>query len=442
MKKSQKKGLQFSGEITAFLSLIFILMISVVGALVQSASIQMAKSINRADMQMALESVFAEYHREMLDNYDLFVHMGSERSTIESRLKYYGISNANQSITKLELLSDRQGEPFWEQAVRYMKNWLGMEEVDTGNGADFSADSSVEELEEQTEDSLLSALEQEEEGLLEEDNPLPSIENIKKAGILSVLLTKEEELSNRSLDIDKLPSHRTLEKGNISESKNFGGMAEKILFVSYLTEHFSDVTEDNTAKSLSYEIEYLLSGMASDRENLEEVCNQILKIRMAINYAYLLTDEGKKTEAGALALGLCTLLTNPGIAEIVKQSILLAWAYGESIVDVRVLLKGEKVPMMKNKENWQLQLSNLAKLGRADEVVEEGSFETGLSYQDYLKGLLMLEKNENLCMRGLDLIEANLQITVDQCMTKVEIESTYTLQRGIKDRFLTTFGYQ
>lgn len=441
MKKSQRKEPQFSGEITAFLSLIFILMISVVGALVQSASIQMTKSINRADMQLALESVFAEYHREMLEEYDLFVHMGSEESTIESRLKYYGISNMNHSITKLELLSDRQGETFWEQAVRYMKNWLGMEEIETGNGSDFSSDSSLEKLEKQTEDSLLSALEQQEEGLLEDDNPLPNIQNIKKSGILSVVFT-EEEVSNRNLEIEKLPSYRTLAKGNIQSEQNSGGTAEKILFVSYLLEHFSDVTEKDATKSLSYEIEYLLNGKASDRENLEDVCNQILKIRMASNYAYLLTDEGKKAEAGTLALGLCTLLTNPGIAEIVKQGILLAWAYGESIIDVRALLKGEKVPALKNAENWQLQLSNLAKLGKAEEFASEKRSETGLSYQDYLKGLLMLEENANLCMRGLDLMEANLQIKVDQCMTKVEIESTQVLQRGVKDTFLTTFGYQ
>lgn len=442
MKKSQKKGPQFSGEITAFLSLIFILLISVVGALVQSASIQMTKSINRADMQLALESVFAEYHREMLEEYDLFVHMGSEESTIESRLKYYGISNADQRIAKLELLSDRQGQPFWEQAVRYMKNWLGMEEIETGNGADFSADSSLETLEEQTKNSLVSALEQEEEGLLEEDNPLPNIQSIKKAGILSVVFPNEETLSNRSLEIETLPSHRDLAKGNIDSQKNAGGMTEKVLFVSYLMDHFSDMTEEETTKSLFYEIEYLLGGEKSDRENLEDVCNQILKIRMALNYAYLLTDESKKAEAGALALGLCTLLTNPGIAEIVKQGILLAWAYGESIVDVRVLLKGEKVPTFKNSQNWQLQLSNLEKLGKAGEVTGEKSSETGLSYQDYLKGLLMLEENVNLCMRGLDLIEANLQIKVDQCMTKVEIESTYILQRGVRDTFITTYGYQ
>ena len=47
---------------------------------------------------------------------------------------------------------------------------------------------------------------------------------------------------------------------------------------------------------------------------------KILPIRLGINYAYLLTDESKKAEAEVLALSLCTLLTVPGITEVVKHA--------------------------------------------------------------------------------------------------------------------------
>ena len=76
---------------------------------------------------------------------------------------------------------------------------------------------------------------------------------------------------------------------------------------------------------MDYELEYLIGGYENDQKNLEAVVKKILPIRLGINYAYLLTDEVKKAEAEVLALSLCTLLTVPGITEVVKHAILLAW---------------------------------------------------------------------------------------------------------------------
>ena len=60
------------GEVTAYLSLIFILFISFVGGIMESASVQMAKNYRRVDMNRAMESVFAEYQKELLDEYEIF----------------------------------------------------------------------------------------------------------------------------------------------------------------------------------------------------------------------------------------------------------------------------------------------------------------------------------------------------------------------------------
>ena len=47
------------GEITAFLSLIFLLILSLLGAIIESASIQVLKNHKRADTSLAVESVWA-----------------------------------------------------------------------------------------------------------------------------------------------------------------------------------------------------------------------------------------------------------------------------------------------------------------------------------------------------------------------------------------------
>lgn len=443
MRKSQKKEHPFRGEITAFLSLIFILMLSVVGALLESASIQMTKERRRADTALALESVFAEYHQEMLDTYDLFVRFGCSGNVLQSRLDYYGAGNMTHSVKQMEILTDHQGQPFYEQAVRYIKDLLGVEHTpSSGEGYDFSEGSmDLDKEEASISIQLQELLEQEEAELPRENNPIQSVKSLKNKDLLTLVVSEQESLSNRSVETATLPTHRTLEKGNY-ERAGEGGTVDKACFIAYLTEHFSDFTETSESHVLFYEQEYLLGGYESDKENLQAVCNKILKVRMVTNYIYLLTDAAKQAEAEAMALTLCSLLSVPGITEIVKQGILLAWAYGESIVDVRVLLKQKKVATVKTAETWQLQLANLVSLGTADEVAGEKESLTGLSYQDYLKGFLLIEEKETLAMRSLDLIESNLHIKTDQCMTKVEIITKSDLRRGIRDTFTTIFKYQ
>ena len=62
MKRSHLKEVGFKGEITAFLAMLFLLMMSLVGALVESSSIQITKNRKRADTILAMESVFGEYN--------------------------------------------------------------------------------------------------------------------------------------------------------------------------------------------------------------------------------------------------------------------------------------------------------------------------------------------------------------------------------------------
>ena len=54
----------------------------------------------------------------------------------------------------------------------------------------------------------------------------------------------------------------------------------------------------------------------------------------------------------------------------------------------------------------------------------------------------MLEQEETLSMRALDLIELNLRIKVDECVTGLQIGSTYEIQHDITDSFFTEYVYQ
>ncbi len=433
MKKSQVRGLAFKGEITAFMALLFILMLSVVGALIQSASQQIAQNRRRADILMALESTFAEYHPDLLNQYEIFARLGCTEDVLNNRMAYYGAKNTKHTIKQIQLLTDYDGAPFYEQAVRYMKDWLGMEDMAGGSDVDWSMGDGYKLDEKELSNSLelKGLLEEENAQLPTENNPIESVKDLKNKPLLSLLVSNQEELSNRSITPETLPSHRALQKGSFAQEKQ-NGATDRLFFIAYIFEHFSNVTDEEQQAPLLYEQEYLLGGQASDQDNLEAVCKKIMNIRTVSNYTYLLTDSAKQAEAQAMALTLCSIISLPAITEVVKHAILFAWSYGESIVDVRALLKGKRVPMVKSSDSWQLQLSNLAGLGTENEITNEKDTERGLSYQDYIKGLFLLETKETLSMRCLDLIESKLHIKADQCMTKVEIQS---------DSFTTTYEY-
>ena len=70
------------GEITVFLSLVFLLLLTLVGALLESASIQLAKNERRADAGRAVESAFAEYQKDLLEYFDnVYPEIGKEIET-------------------------------------------------------------------------------------------------------------------------------------------------------------------------------------------------------------------------------------------------------------------------------------------------------------------------------------------------------------------------
>ncbi len=441
------------GEITAFLSLIFLLILSLLGAIIESASIQVLKNHKRADTSLAVESVFAEYQKELLEEYDVFALDGSygdriwDERKLTRRLEYYGAQENANKIQRSELLTDNMGVPFYRQAVRYMENKIGIDHIDEDSsyweeqeesGKDF------EKAETEVQENLESMLEETQESLPSENNPMESVSSIQKSNLLQIIVENPEQLSEKSIKKEELASIRKLNrgKGNFMEKEKQNEVTGKLFFQKYLLEHFSDITQKKEKHALDYELEYLIGGYESDQKNLEAVVKKILPIRLGINYAYLLTDESKKAEAEVLALSLCTLLTVPGITEVVKHAILMAWAYGEGLVDLRALVAGKKVPLVKNKENWNLQLSELLRLG--EHGVQDSGQDSGegMTYQDYLKGLLLLQDKETLSMRALDLIERNLNLKADHCVMRMEIESRCRLRHGVKYEFPTYFGYQ
>ena len=463
-------------EITVFLSLVFVLIVSFVLGILQISVIHTSKNLSRLTTDRAVFSVFGEYQTRLLEDYYIFAIDGSygsgefSQDKILGRMYYYGGDGTKHEITGIQFLTDNGGQSFREQALEDMEETYGIGLVHdlTGLTADWETQEIQAEEIGKKEETILADLEnlkESAESLSEETvekpggegediegSPFTCIEQIEKAGILSVVMPKDMELSEKSIPLDSQVSKRELltGSGSFPMRQGMNGISERLLFDEYILNSFTNAADtEEKNRSLSYEVEYILSGKASDKDNLEAVLMKIFLIRMALNYAYLLGDSGKKAEAEALAFALSVILLIPEGTEILKQLILLAWAAGESVADIRTLLLGGRVPLIKTAENWRISLPELLVLGDGSEQLQGADTQGGISYKEYLRALLFLTNQNETVMRSLDRIEENLVsehglnfFRADQCVTKIEMKNIAGIFGGMEYTYPVYFGYE
>lgn len=447
MKRTKK------GEITAFLSLIFVLLVSFIMAMLESAVIQTAKNQKRLDADRAVFSLFGEYQKGLTEEYNVFAIDGTyetgqyEEELLLDRMSYYGSMGITQEITDIQLLTDNDGQAFREQVLQYMESRTGITLVQNLTGLA----SSWEEREirgEEVTGELEDVLADNGEMLMAEAGGLLQAKN---GGILSLILPKDFRLSGKTIRPEEQVSGRTCRtgRGSFPERKSAGRADAKVLFEQYIMEKFGSALEPKGEnRNLDYEVEYILCGKDSDAENLKSVVYQLLMVRFGTNYAYLLSDTKRQGEAEAVAAALATAFMNPALEPVLKQSLIALWSLGESIVDLRALLAGKRVPYTKNEENWQLQLSNLSKLGKEEDTQEGQDSEKGMTYQQYLHVLTFVKSNAKLTMRTLDRVEQNLIqekeqtfFRADACVTKIKLYNTADIWNGTTYSFPLYYGY-
>ena len=106
-------------------------------------------------------------------------------------------------------------------------------------------------------------------------------------------------------------------------------------------------------------MEYIIGGEHNDRKNVYKVINQLSVIREGVNLSYLISSQDKMSEAYMLAAALVGVTGCDLAVRLVQYIIVSIWAYAESIVELRKLLAGETIALIKNRDNWILQLSSL-----------------------------------------------------------------------------------
>lgn len=454
------------GQITVFLSLIFTLLLSVICTAAEGVRGFCLELEGKIALEAAADSLLSEYDRDLLKEYDVFYVNGGSREgnfsseNIGQKLAEY--INCNLDVSKggkilaggnllqgsvnlveagnFTLATDGNGQDFFAQVVDYEEKRHGLDFVEAlvaqaEEGKElFKVGEDVEEQKGEKEEEFIQLEEENKEtesSFGEEDlgnsNPLTQMEDNKAQGIWRMIM-KDHIISGKALDLSKLPSGRELLTGSGREEDV--NLTEKVLFNEYILEKFNHALDEKRETGLSYEVEYILAGKDSDRANLEAVITKLLIFREGVNYLYLHSDSAKVSEADALATTLVGFTGLPPVILVVRELLLLSWAYGESILDLQNLMNGGTLALIKTGENWQLELENVGHLFNEEKDVRKET--GGLDYEGYLRLLLGLAGRETLIMRTLDLLEINMRqkegkeaFRIDCCFSSFQCNVTY-----------------
>lgn len=479
---SHKKQLECKGYLTIYVALSLMVVLSLCLTLIEGARQSTIRLETECVMDVGLNSVMAEYHREVLEQYGLFYIDSSYGSTYpsyyntEARLKEYLEENLaweeaayadflykdllemeleHVFLKKVILATDGDGTLFqkraaavvWEETglglAEEVLNWVQTVEAKGLLSGNQEAQKQAVDSQLQAYDNTLRELTEEEWVTIEIINPTEHINTMRKKGVLKWVLDSTVLLSGQRVDLSQYISARRrrgqMNQGNGMVTENASAV-EQILFHEYMLQYAGHYGQEKEGSLLKYQAEYLVAGKDRDTENLRKVAEKICAIREAANILYLYQSKEKAGAAEALAWILAAAVWSPDLQPLFQATLLLGWAYVESLYDTRLILAGGRVPILKDDNSWHYDLDSILEtVDLQCKKTQANDKSKGLNYTDYLHILLYLTDAEKLTFRFMDVMEMDIRLTegneafrMDGCIEGLEAEA------GIK----SGYGYQ
>ena len=277
-----------------------------------------------------------------------------------------------------------------------------------------------------------------EAGEKEGDSILNSLKKLFSKGFLSLVVDDVNKISDVKIDTSTFVSART-EYDSKQKFKDFPSNNEivrEILFSQYVFDYFDNyLSEDNNDKSLKCEIEYIIAGKNSDRKNMENIVNKLIAIREGLNMAYIVTDKEKMLAAEGMAASIVGITGITPLVIFTKWLVITGWVTAESVVDVKFLLQGESIGIIKTKNEWYTDLGNLNKFNSNKYKKKEQENSNSMKYKDYLRLLLFTQNSVKQVYRTMDLVELNIskeyneKFKLSECIYNVRMEGTYRVKQ-------------
>ena len=258
------------------------------------------------------------------------------------------------------------------------------------------------------------------------------IRKVRKTYQTGLLDMVAGEVSEKAVNKETLPSVTcNRESSSTEEEESFVDKStQKLLFCEYIREHFGCFTNVKEENVLDYEMEYILAGKDNDRDNLSSAVTKLVLLRCGSNLLSLMMDNEKQAEIRLLAAEIAGATLQIYVAKIVELVLTLIWALAEAMIDAQQLLKGKRVPMIKQTDDWYFSLEGLRNF-TGEEDGGDG-IDQGLSYEEYLMILLLMEGKEKQVFQTMDVIQANLcdaeteEFRIKDCLAGVTFEAKFT----------------
>ena len=167
--------------------------------------------------------------------------------------------------------------------------------------------------------------------------------------------------------------------------------------------------------TLQYELEYIISGHNTDKENLSSIATKLIFLRTMMNFIYIFTDKEKNTSAYATAAALVGFTCLAPLVTLIKVVILFVWAMLEAVVDTYALLDGRSVPLFKSKTTFKVTYKDLLTMsksniaGLASKYPKDQEKIGDFTYSNYLRLFLIMNGTKKNCYRSMDVIQMNMQ---------------------------------
>lgn len=447
MRKTGGRG-QFDGYMTVFLSLSLTVLLSLILTLIEGARMNAVRMQIELATDAAMNSVLGEFNRELLKQYDLFfidasfgtaepseenirTHLEeylamnygrSDRMAFGSVRTFTGLQTKSLVLTGTRCAADHDADALREQVYAYMSadpagavissvlaeadrfNGLGL---DTGEWQRKKAENDAERKELFEE----AAEKQEAEGSSEElEDPVKAAGDFFSGLALEQTIEGSEKISEADTDTKLLLSNRAFHTGDDLKPENTHSYprADTVIFDEYILEKCNAWKNSVKESRMQYEAEYILFGQGADRDNLGRMAEALLFARQAANCISIFGDSAKCAEAETMASAAAIILLMPEAEEVIKTSILFAWAYTESLQDVKTLFSGGRVPLIKSSSEWKTSIFSIFAPGISTHGETGG---TGLNYSEYLRIFLFLENGSMKNYRLMDVMEMDIRET-------------------------------
>ena len=456
---------EVGGYLTIYVALSLTVMLSLCLTLIEGARRNSIHWETECIMDVGMNSVLAEYHRELFQQYNLFYIDSSYGSAYpsyyntEARLKYYLEQNLNLKevsyldfvykdflgmnlqdlwLTEVALATDLDGKLFQKRAAEAIWDDSGMQTLENVMDWVQTIDSNglLErdiEAEKQAVDEQLAAYQGTKKKLednrwvtVEVENPTQHLNDMRAKGVLRWVLKEGTVISGQKADLSQYISARRrrgdVNQGNSSQTIEITPL-ESVLFHEYILRYSGHYGEPKKGSLLQYQTEYVIAGKKKDEDNLKNVAMTISGLREVANVIYLNNCSDKMNLVKAVAKVLAYAIFTPEAEELFKATIIMGWAYLESVYDTKVLLAGGKVPLMKEDKDWHYDLDSI--FTTASMEVKD-KHKKGMAYEDYLRVLLYLGNQEKITFRFMDLMEMDIRATkgneafrIDGCIESI-----------------------